>query len=203
MVHAVRGVTLTLSPGEIVALMGPSGSGKSSLLNLIGLLDDPDQGYIDVDGVNVANLPGATRDELRGRRMGFIFQQSHMLPNRNVLANVSLGLRTLGEPRKRAESAAWAALERVGLRERALARSGDLSGGERQRAGIARALVAEPGLVLADEPTGNLDIANSLSVLELLRTVPSADRMVVVVTHDARVAAIADRVLTLVDGRLT
>ena len=196
MVHAVRGVTLTLSPGEIVALMGPSGSGKSSLLNLIGLLDDPDQGYIDVDGVNVANLPGATRDELRGRRMGFIFQQSHMLPNRNVLANVSLGLRTLGEPRKRAESAAWAALERVGLRERALARSGDLSGGERQRIAFARALLSRPDLIVMDEATSALDEESQTRVMQaLIDLLP--DTTLISVAHRPSLAAFHTRSVAL------
>lgn len=201
-VAAVRGVSLELGPGEFVALTGPSGSGKSSLLNLIGLLDCPDRGRCEIDGVDTAALPESARDRLRGSRIGFVFQQSHVLPNRTVLANVGLGLRTLGSSSAAATEAARRVLDQVGLAHRAHARAGDLSGGERQRAGIARALVAEPGLVLADEPTGNLDVANSLAVLDLLRGLPGADRTVMVVTHDARVAAIADRVLTLVDGRL-
>jgi ABC-type lipoprotein export system ATPase subunit len=202
-VAALQGVDLTVERGDLVAIEGPSGSGKSTLLNILGLLDRPTSGRYEIDGVPVETLPSRAVNRLRGSVFGFVFQQSHLLPDRTVAANVALGLQTKGVRRNRREALVVEALEAVGLGHRALARARDLSGGERQRAAIARALAGRPEAVLADEPTGNLDSHNATAVIDLLRAVNGQGLTVVVITHDERVAAAARRRFTMTDGTLS
>jgi putative ABC transport system ATP-binding protein len=192
------GVSLTLGPGEHVAVMGESGSGKSTLLNVIAGLDAPDAGTVEVDGVSLADLDDDARTRLRGARMGFVFQAFHVLPYLDVARNVGLPLALLGVERDRARARVAAMLDAVGLAERAGAMPRELSGGELQRVAIARALVHEPQLVLADEPTGNLDPDTAGSVLRLLREqIKSRGAAGILVTHSRAAAATADRILLL------
>ena len=200
---AVDGVSLDIAGGEVVAVMGPSGSGKTTLLNLVGLLDTPTSGTVRIDGADVDGLDDRARTDLRQRRLGFVFQHFNLVPVLTALENVALPLVLGGVPRAEREGRAADTLEQVGvgaLRDR-LPQS--LSGGEQQRVAIARALVHEPDLVLADEPTGNLDSATGTAIIELLTSLArSPTRAVIVVTHDAAVADRADRTVRLVDGRL-
>lgn len=199
----LRGVDLDLKAGERVSIVGPSGSGKSSLLHLLGLLDVPTEGRILLDDVDVASRPERERDRLRGRRVGFVFQAHHLLPEHDALANVMAPVRLAGGSVATARTRAKALLEAVGLGHRLSHRPGELSGGEQQRVAIARALVMGPGLVLADEPTGNLDPRTAEDVfhllLELNRQLGST---LVVVTHAAELASRFPRTLVLRDGRL-
>ena len=200
-VVALGGVDLSVAAGESVALIGRSGSGKSTLLQLAGGLDVPDAGSVSVDGRDLAGLSVADRARARRRQIGFVFQFFHLLPTLSVAENVELPL-LLDRRRNRAPRVS-ALLERVGIDHRAAHLPGELSGGEMQRAAIARALVAEPELLLADEPTGNLDSATGDAVLALLgEVVREAGTALVMVTHDEGAASLADRVLHLSDGRL-
>jgi putative ABC transport system ATP-binding protein len=201
-VAAVRGVSFGIAAGELVAIMGPSGSGKSTLLNLLGLLDNVTSGHYELAGVEVAGLSDAERTRLRATALGFVFQASHMIPYLDCVRNVSVPLIHRRFPRRRRKSLAEEALRAVGLGHRLTARTTTLSGGERQRVAIARAVVGEPGVLLCDEPTGNLDTENSMAVLDILRGLAGAERAVVVVTHDQEVAARCDRVIRIVDGRV-
>jgi putative ABC transport system ATP-binding protein len=194
---AVRGVSLAAAPGESVALVGPSGSGKTTLLSMLGLLDRPTRGAVLVDGVDAATLSAAARARLRATRIGFVLQQNNLLPFLDVRDNVALPAWHAGASRRDALAAADALLARVGLTGRARAPAAQLSVGEAQRAAIARALVARPGIVLADEPTGSLDAAAADAVLAAFDEVRAAGAALVVVTHDPRVAARAGRVVTL------
>ena len=201
-VVALGGVDLRVEAGELVALIGPSGSGKSTLLHLAGGLDVPEAGTVAVGGRDLAKLSVAERARVRRRDIGFVFQFFHLLPTLTVAENVELPL-LLDRQRGRGERVRTL-LERVGVDHRSGHLPSELSGGEMQRAAIARALIAEPGLLLADEPTGNLDSATGSAVLALLSAVV-AERgtALVIVTHDEGAAALADRVLHLRDGRLT
>jgi putative ABC transport system ATP-binding protein len=197
-IRALDGVDLTVGPGEFVVMVGPSGSGKSTLLHLAGGLDEPDEGEVVLDGQPLAQLSRRERARLRRRRIGFVFQFFHLLPTLTVAENVALPLTLDG---RRGNGSTGRVLERVGLTHRAEHLPGELSGGELQRAAIARALAAEPALLLAEEPTGNLDSVTGATVLEVLvEQVRTAGVGLLMVTHDEAVAARGDRVLHLRDG---
>jgi putative ABC transport system ATP-binding protein len=200
-VHAVRGVSLTIAAGEFVSIMGPSGSGKSTLMHLLGALDTPTSGRALFQGRDLQTLSDRERSHFRRTKIGFIFQFFNLLPTLTAAENVALPLFLAGQARGRALKAAADALERVGLEQRAEHHPEEMSGGEMQRVAVARALVMEPEAVLCDEPTGNLDSANSRDILNLLRSLPeSGRRSVVMVTHDPQAAAYGDRLVHIRDG---
>lgn len=201
-VHALAGIDLQVRSGEFVAITGASGSGKSSLLNILGCLDRPDSGCYLIEGQDVASLDDEATSDMRNRRIGFVFQSFHLLPRLSVLENVLLPLRFHRTPPVDAREYALELLERVGLAERAAHRPGELSGGQAQRAAIARALLLRPALLLADEPTGNLDSRSAADVLALIGEVHAGGQSVVMVTHDQEIAARAPRELRLRDGRI-
>ena len=202
-VEALRGVSLSVEQGEFVAVMGPSGSGKSTLLHLLGGVDAPTSGQVLLEGMDLARLSDDQRTLLRRHRIGFIFQSFNLLPTFSAEENVSLPLELDGLPAAAAQQRAQAALQRVDMLHRRTHLPGALSGGEQQRVAIARALVIEPAVLLADEPTGNLDTANGRQVIALLRKLADDGRQtIVMVTHDRGVAAEADRLVCLRDGRV-
>ena len=202
-VHALRGVDLTVHAGDWLAIVGPSGSGKSTLLNVLGCLDRPTGGTYRIDGIDAAALSEDERASLRARSIGFVFQTFHLLGHRTALENVMLAdIYAAGERADR-EARAQAALEKVGIGHRRDFLPTKMSGGEQQRVAIARALLGSPRLLLCDEPTGNLDTANTESVLGLFAQLASEGLTFVVITHDEEVAARARRVVRIVDGRLT
>ncbi len=198
---ALQGVTLSVEPGEVVAVTGPSGSGKSTLLSCLAGLDEPDGGMVRIAGERLSRRSEAERAGLRGRRIGVLFQQSNLVGHLSVADNVALAQR-LGGPGDAAASRA-AVLECCGIAQRAHARAAQLSGGELARAGLAVALANDPAVILADEPTGELDSVTAVRVLELLRERAAAGAAVLVVTHAAGVAAATDREIHLRDGRVT
>jgi putative ABC transport system ATP-binding protein len=200
--HALAGVDLDVPAGEHLAVMGPSGSGKSTLLNVVGLLDTATRGRYRLDGREVTSLDDDERSALRREAIGFVFQSYHLVPRLDALGNVALPMVFAGVPRAERLERAEAALERVGLADRMHHRPAELSGGQRQRVCVARATVMGPRLLLADEPTGNLDSASGARVLELLDELNDAGLTLIVVTHDPAVARRADRVIVLDDGRL-
>jgi putative ABC transport system ATP-binding protein len=200
-VHAVCGVSLTIAAGEYVSIMGPSGSGKSTLMHLLGGLDTPTSGRALFQGHDLQALSDRERSRFRRTKIGFVFQFFNLLPTLTAAENVALPLFLNGQPRGRALKQAAAALERVGLEQRAEHHPEEMSGGEMQRVAVARALVLEPDAVLCDEPTGNLDSANSRDILNLLRSLPEKGRRsVVMVTHDPQAAAYGDRLVHIRDG---
>ena len=201
-VDALIEIDLTVNPGELVAIMGPSGSGKSTLLTIAGTLEDATTGEVTIDGQPVSAMTRGERACLRRRSVGFVFQDFNLLPGLTAAENVALPLELDGTPAKRARSIALDALAELGLADRAAHFPDDLSGGERQRVSIARAIVGERRLVLADEPTGALDSVNGEAVMRLLRDVCRRGAACVVVTHEAQLAAWADRVVFLRDGHL-
>jgi ABC-type lipoprotein export system ATPase subunit len=202
-VHALRDVDLVINRGDFVAVVGPSGSGKSTLLNVLGCLDRQTSGTYLIDGIDVAALGDRERAALRGQRIGFVFQTFHLLSHRSAVDNVMLAEVYLGVSRNGRRDRALTALDRVGLADRADFLPTRLSGGQRQRVAIARALMGPPSFLLCDEPTGNLDSANTASVLRLFEELGEDGLTLVVVTHDENVAALAQREVRIVDGRLT
>jgi putative ABC transport system ATP-binding protein len=202
-VWALRDVSLAVMPGELVAITGPSGSGKSTLLNLIAGLDTANAGEVEVEGQRLATMTDGERARLRRRTVAFVFQSTNLLPTLTAAQNVGVPLRADGVPRRHVDGRVAAALAAVGLAARAGHYPGELSGGEAQRVAIARALATDARVILADEPTGNLDTARGEEILELLRRAVEVDgRTVLLVTHDLRAGAYGDRTISLRDGRI-
>ncbi|HEY0454221.1 ABC transporter ATP-binding protein [Actinophytocola sp.] len=202
-VEALRGVSVTIGEGEYVAVAGPSGSGKSTLMHIIGCLDVPTSGSYRLAGGDVGSLPENHLATIRNRRIGFVFQQFNLLPSMTACRNVELPLAYAGIPAHERRDRAAAALARVGLSDRLEHRPGELSGGQQQRVAVARALVTDPALLLADEPTGNLDSTSSADVLGLFTELHAAGRTIVLITHEHDVAARAQRTVLIRDGVLT
>ena len=202
-VHALRGVDLTIRQGEFVAISGPSGSGKSTLMNLIGCLDTPSAGQYRLAGQVVSELEEAELARIRNREIGFVFQTFNLLPRATALQNVELPLVYAGMPKRERRLLAEAVMARMGLADRGGHRPSELSGGERQRVAIARALVNRPSIVLADEPTGNLDSTTSEGIMELFEELHRQGQTLILVTHEADIAQHARRHLHLVDGNVT
>ncbi len=201
-IRALDGLDLVVQRGEFLAVVGPSGSGKSTLMNIVGCLDRPTSGRYILDGSAVDELDDDGLAEVRSRSIGFVFQSYNLLPRTSALDNVATALAYQGVRRRERMTRAIAALERLGLGDRLDHEPTELSGGQQQRVAIARALVTEPALLLADEPTGNLDTASGAEVMGILRELHAAGRTVVLITHDAEVAASADRQVHVRDGRL-
>jgi putative ABC transport system ATP-binding protein len=202
-VQALKPTDLVIRPGDHVAIMGPSGSGKSTLLNLLGLLDRPTEGRLEIDGIELGRASERDRAAVRARHIGFVFQSFHLLPHRSAVENVMLAQVYADRPRRRRYAEAMSALREVGLAFRAHALPTELSGGERQRVAIARALVNRPSLLLCDEPTGNLDTASTQELIDLLGLLHQQGATLVVITHNPVVAASAERLIRIQDGRLS
>jgi putative ABC transport system ATP-binding protein len=201
-VRALRGVTLRIERGDFVAIMGPSGSGKSTLMNTLGCLDAPTSGTYELDGVDVRELDEDDLSDLRNRKIGFVFQGFNLVPKISALSNVELPLVYAGQARSARRHRATRALEAVGMGSRLDHGSNELSGGQQQRVAIARAIVTNPALILADEPTGNLDSRSTEDVLSIFEDLNGSGRTVVMITHEDEVAAHADRLVRLADGRI-
>ena len=201
--EALRGVDMAIAEGEYVAVVGPSGSGKSTLMNILGCLDVPTAGEYHLGGEDVSTMTEAELAVVRNRRIGFVFQQFNLLPSLPAWRNVELPLVYAGLARAERRDRAIAALERVGLGDRTANRPGELSGGQQQRVAVARDLVTEPDIILADEPTGNLDSASTEAVLGLMDELHASGRTIVLITHEHEVAARAGRNLTIRDGLIT
>ena len=201
-VRALDGLDLTVEHGEFMAVVGPSGSGKSTLMNIVGCLDRPTDGRYLLDGIDVAELDDDGLAALRSRSIGFVFQSYNLLPRTTALENVATPLAYQGVRRKERDARAREALERLGLGDRLTHEPAELSGGQQQRVAIARALVTEPAIILADEPTGNLDSTSGAEVMGILRELHASGRTVLLITHDADVATFADRQVHVRDGRL-
>ncbi|HXW96700.1 MAG TPA: ABC transporter ATP-binding protein [Gemmatimonadales bacterium] len=201
-VHALRGVDLTIRRNEFVAIMGPSGSGKSTLMNLIGCLDTPSQGEYWLNGHRVSELDDDQLARIRNREIGFVFQTFNLLPRADALHNVELPLVYAGANSRERRSRAEEALTRVGLKDRMTHRPNELSGGQRQRVAIARALVNRPSILLADEPTGNLDSTTSIEILSLFEELHRQNQTIILVTHESDIAGHAERQVHLLDGKV-
>ena len=201
-VEALRGVSLTIAPGEYVAVIGPSGSGKSTLMHILGCLDVPTSGTFLLAGEDVSSMSEDELAHVRNRRIGFVFQQFNLLASLTAWRNVELPLLYAGVERTERRTRALEALTRVGLADRVDHKPGELSGGQQQRVAVARALVTDPDLILADEPTGNLDSVSARDVMDLIDELHRSGRTIVLITHDADVADAADRTVRLLDGRI-
>jgi putative ABC transport system ATP-binding protein len=201
-VHALRGVDMTVWPGEYLAIMGASGSGKSTLLNVLGCLDIPTSGVYKLDGISVGDLNERQLSLVRNRKIGFVFQSFNLVPRTSALSNVELPLIYAGMRRKERRKRAMAALEMVGLIDRASHKPNELSGGQQQRVALARALVTGPAMVLADEPTGNLDSESTAEVLGVFDRLNKIGRTIVMITHEDTVAAHAGRTVRVSDGQI-
>lgn len=201
-VHALDGVSLTIPRGSYTAVMGPSGSGKSTLMNVVGCLDTPTEGVVEVDGVDVTTLSDAERTALRGDEIGFVFQTFNLMPQQTARENVELPMTFQGVGRTERRERAADLLERVGLADRLDHKPNELSGGQRQRVAIARALANDPAIILADEPTGNLDSETEAEILELFEELNAAGNTLLVVSHERVVAEHAERIVHLFDGEL-
>jgi len=202
LIHALRGVDLTVARGEYVAIMGPSGSGKSTLMNMIGCLDSPDEGEYWLNGKLVSEMNDRELARVRNKEVGFIFQTFNLLPRANALHNVELPLIYASVKRKERLARAKQALERMGLGEHMNHRPAEMSGGQRQRVAVARALVTDPSILLADEPTGNLDSATSADIMALFDALHASGHTIVVVTHEHDIAQHARRIITFHDGKV-
>ena len=202
-VHALRGVDMNIYAGEMVSVIGPSGSGKSTLLGLIGGLDTPTSGVIEIDGIDITRMNEDQLTEIRNEKIGFIFQFFNLIPTLTALENVALPIQFARKPKFNPEKRARELLELLGLGDRVRHRPSELSGGQQQRVAIARALANNPPILLADEPTGNLDTESGKVVLEALKQIQQeSDTTVVIVTHDTHLASFSDRTITLVDGEI-
>ncbi|MEN2975402.1 MAG: ABC transporter ATP-binding protein [Candidatus Caldarchaeales archaeon] len=199
---AIRGISLKIIDGEFVAIVGPSGSGKSTLLNIIGALDRPTSGKVLIDGVDISKLSDDELAEIRNKKIGFIFQVYNLLSRISVIRNVELPLIVRGVASHERRIRALKALEEVGLRDKAFNKPNQLSGGEQQRVAIARALITDPKILLADEPTGNLDSANAKIVAEIFRKLNEKGRTIIMVTHNMEMASYAKRIIYLRDGMI-
>ena len=201
-IEVLKGIDLAIEEGDLVAIVGPSGSGKSTLLNMMGALDRPSTGEVLIDGTVVNGLGDAALSGVRGRRLGFVFQQFHLLPGLSATENVATGLLYHGTSARKRKQQAKEALERVGLGHRLDQKPGKLSGGERQRVAIARALLGDPAIVLADEPTGNLDSQTTEEIVELFLDLNEQGSTIVMITHDRELARSMPRVVEILDGEI-
>ena len=201
-VKALDGVSISINRNEYVAIMGPSGSGKSTLMNILGCLDTPTEGNYLLNGTDVSNMDDNELSEVRNREIGFIFQSFNLLPRYNAMENVALPLIYSGIPRSEREQRAVEALNNVGLGDRTEHRPSELSGGQRQRVAIARALINKPSIVLADEPTGNLDTKTSIVIMQLFEQIYKSGNTVIIVTHEEDIANYARRIIRLRDGKI-
>lgn len=202
-VHALQDIRLTFEPGEYVSIMGPSGSGKSTLLNILGLLDKPTSGAYLLDGIDTTSMSDNQQADVRRNKIGFVFQSFHLISRLTAAENIALPLTLAGMPPKQRDSRVMDVLESVGLTERAEHRPDQLSGGQRQRVAIARATIMRPTILLADEPTGNLDQSSGESVIEVLEALNNDGIILLVVTHDPDIGGRARRRIRMVDGRIS
>lgn len=201
-VHALQGVDVSIQQGEFVAIIGPSGSGKSTLMHILGCLDSPSKGSYSLDGINVEKLSKGKLAKIRNTKIGFVFQTFNLLPHINVQKNVELPLLYAGMEKKQREKRAIEVLNSVGLGDRLKHKPSELSGGQRQRVAIARAIVNSPSIILADEPTGNLDSTSGSDIMTIFSNLHAQGNTVIVVTHDQSIAKKADRVITIIDGKI-
>ena len=201
-VHALKGVSFKVEQGEFISIMGPSGSGKSTCMNMIGCLDTPTSGIVKIDGKETSRMTETELAVLRNKTIGFVFQQYHLIPSMTVIENVMLPLKYKRTDRKDRLALAKAALEKVGLSERENHRPNELSGGQKQRVAIARAIIAEPKIILADEPTGALDTNSGIQVMDLFHEINKTGTTIIIVTHDPRIGESTERVIKILDGLL-
>ncbi|MEC0092165.1 ABC transporter ATP-binding protein [Paenibacillus macquariensis] len=201
-VHALKGVSLHIHEREFVSIMGPSGSGKSTLMNVIGCLDKPSSGIYTLDGINVGTASSKQLSQVRNQKIGFVFQNFNLLKRTSAIENVELPMLYGGRAKKERLEKAQYCLERVGLKDRMYHKPNELSGGQQQRVAIARALSNDPAIILADEPTGNLDSASSEEIMNIFRTLNDNGNTIVVVTHETDIAAYTQRIICFRDGRI-